>query len=652
MSNASHAAAPAVPAPSRKTPVEEEKAPMFLNVRYERSVPGNSTAMNHKTWSQAECSVNVNSCSLNVRASRSDVHEFPLGGATLHHSQVTKGFLGVRLPARKGQLLFSGSSKDVCRFFDEILAATDGRQKRAGVDKYKQLDGVASKRRRRSMFAANLRAGLSSATEASYMSELSKAVAKANAEKESKPAPKGLGRLSPEATLLLTDEQRQVCEAALQGHSIFFTGGAGTGKSFLLRQLIQMLEPIGTAITASTALAASQLGGVTLHKWAAIGRGDGSAAALARELMSKREAVQRWRCTRTLIIDEISMLDGELFGKLDLLARAVRGSNKPFGGIQIVLTGDFMQLPPVVPKGREAKFCFEVSAWSAVTRTFELTEVFRQRGDDSFTDILNQVRFGELSGDSERLLRERLVAYEGRGNLAVTRLMPLRSEVESVNARSLTMLHTESMMFTSVDIGSSDDLDRHTGARRVLELKVGALVILTRTINLRRRLVNGSQGVVVGFEGAGSLRLPRVSFDTAGEKGEGLEIAVSRETFEARCGPDMLGSRMQLPLDLAWAVSVHKSQGMTLNAVEVCLDNVFEHGQTYVALSRARRLDGVFLLGSGETLRRSVRVNPRCLAFHKGLRAAAAPVHAKASPEWQAAQAAAGAKAEPGVDGG
>jgi len=330
---------------------------------------------------------------------------------------------------------------------------------------------------------------------------------------------------------------------------------------------------------------------------------------------------------------------------LEVLARAVRGSQKPFGGIQLVLTGDFMQLPPVVAKGREVKFCFEAPAWRSVTRTFELTEVFRQKGDDTFTDILNQVRFGELSEEFERLLRERLVAYEGRGNRAVTRLMPLRSEVESVNVRALLALRSESVIFLAVDSGSPDQLDHLTGARRVLELKVGALVILNRTIDLRRRLVNGAQGVVIGFEGAGALRLPVVSFHTAGEHGTGVEVAIAMETFEARCGAKALGSRLQLPLELAWAVSVHKSQGMTLSAVEVCLDNVFEHGQTYVALSRARSLDGVFLLGSGESLRRSVRVNPKCLAFHKGLRAAAAPENAKASSEWQAAQAARAAAA-------
>jgi len=379
-------------------------------------------------------------------------------------------------------------------------------------------------------------------------------------------------------------------------------------------------------VTASTALAASQLGGVTLHKWAAVGRGEGDVVALAKDLKGKKEALHRWRHTRTLVIDEVSMVDGELFAKLEVLARATRESTKPFGGLQLVLTGDFMQLPPVNGKSadsfREAvpqKFCFEVGAWRRVvaSRTFELTEVFRQKGDDTFVKVLNEVRFGELSEESERLLRARLVACEGRGDLAVTRLMPLRSEVEAVNSRSLAALPGELVSFHARDEGNSEELDHLSGARRVVDLRIGALVLLTRTIDVRRRLVNGTQGRVVGFSGIGSLRQVVVAFRVGGAEEATLETGVAAQSFEARCGSRLLGARVQVPLELAWAVSVHKSQGMTLDAVEVSLENVFEHGQTYVALSRARSLDGVYLLGRSENLRRSISANPRCLAFHR-----------------------------------
>lgn len=551
----------------------------MLRVALERGLKGEKLV--REAWPRAEVSVLVDNCTLSV-LTKTRLDELPLTDCILHHSRVTCGQLGVRFPRRDTQLLFSGSPPIVCRVFREILAATRGLQAPAGtrgaVERYRNLHGAPTKRQRRRLLRADDKA----------------------------PEPE---RVDEGLTL----EQQKIVAAVLAGESIFFTGGAGTGKSFLLNKLIRLLNPAVTAVTASTALAASQLGGVTLHKWAAAGCA-GDVVGMAQMLKRQPSACSRWRRTKTLVIDEISMVDGEFFDKLEALSRAVRGSELPFGGLQLVLAGDFLQLPPVWRQGSPQRFCFESAAWRrAVKRTFELTEVFRQKGDDEFCALLNEVRFGELSEASAQALLARLSA-EAPGADA-TRLMPLRSEVEAANARGLFALDGELESFEARDQGDVRELDKLSGARRVVELRVGAKVLLTRTIDPKRRLVNGAQGRVISFDGTGNARRPVVSFGPPAN----VEVAVSHEVFEAKCGAELVGARAQLPLELAWAVSVHKSQGMTLNAVEVSLENLFEHGQAYVALSRARSLDGLFLQGNEGCLRRGIHADERCLAFHRSL---------------------------------
>eukprot|EP00747_Dinoflagellata_sp_TGD_P136157 gnl/TRDRNA2_/TRDRNA2_175524_c2_seq3.p1 gnl/TRDRNA2_/TRDRNA2_175524_c2~~gnl/TRDRNA2_/TRDRNA2_175524_c2_seq3.p1 ORF type:complete len:522 (+),score=91.36 gnl/TRDRNA2_/TRDRNA2_175524_c2_seq3:929-2494(+) len=452
-----------------------------------------------------------------------------------------------------------------------------------------------------------------------------------------------LGRLPADAAASLTDEQRAVCEAAVHGESLFFTGGAGTGKSFLLNRLLQALDPSVTAVTASTALAASHLGGTTLHKWAGIGRAEGNVVTLARELRSKRDALQRWRRTKTLVVDEISMVDGKLFAKLEVLVRAIRGNDDIFGGIQLVLSGDFLQLPPVTRDlgtdsfdsgDRESSmqtFCFEARCFPSCT--FELTQVFRQQGDEALCSVLNEVRFGELSDQSLSILLPRLVAGCGLGNSSdcTTRLMPLRAEVERINKHELHRLSGELVSFEARDQGDPDDLDRLSGMRRVVELRAGALVVLNRTLDAKRRLVNGSQGIVIGFAGAGGLRRPVVQFRDAN-----VQVVVAPQPVEVRCGTRITGVREQLPLELAWALSIHKSQGLSLSSAEVNVETVFEHGQAYVALSRVRTLDGLVLIGNKESLRRSIHAEPRCLEFHKQAAARAAEERTKAAGDGEA----------------
>ena len=228
--------------------------------------------------------------------------------------------------------------------------------------------------------------------------------------------------------VFLSDEQRSVLDlVAEQKRSVFFTGSAGTGKSVLLRETIKVLrqkyqrEMDRVAVTASTGLAACNVGGVTLHSFAGIGLGKEAVPELVRKIKRNQKARQRWLRTKILIIDEISMVDGDLFDKLEAIARAIRNNGRPFGGIQLVITGDFFQLPPVPDYGRVSKFSFDAATWNtSIQHTIGLTQVFRQKDPGAsidevdrrclltitvFANMLNEMRLGRLTPKSNDAFR-------------------------------------------------------------------------------------------------------------------------------------------------------------------------------------------------------------------------------------------------------
>jgi len=582
---------------------------LHLAVAHERGL--RSGQATRKTWATAEVALVARA--ITILAPRQRLLTLRLEGCTIHHSRLEHGLLGIRFPHHDEQFLFRGSPEGVRSLFCELLASTQGRRRAAGMGRsdrhlrkrYSDLHGAlspcASKRRKVSTLPQQHAGSPGAQPDTGVVSQLE----------------------------ALTKEQRDVCDAVLTGKSIFFTGGAGTGKSFLLKKLVEILPPADVVTTASTAMAASQIGGTTIHRWAGIGLGEGDVLALAHKLKKRRDALQRWRQCRVLIIDEISMVSGQLFEVLEVLARAIRGNDDPFGGIQLVACGDFLQLPPVVKAedqqdgvGRSPTFCFEVKAWKrTVCEAFELTEIFRQKGDATFCELLNEVRFASISDQYFDLLKRRLVAGASPFDptTEITRLMPLRSEVDSMNERALASLPGELVCFEAIDDGNQMDLDSFSGARRSIDLRAGALVVLTRTIDAHRKLVNGSQGRILRFEGGGSMRFPVVSFKDAQ-----AEILVSPVSFEAKCGNRFLGARSQVPLELGWAMSIHKSQGLTLGNVEVNIRTVFEHSQAYVALSRARSLNGLVLIGDETDLRKCIKADPRCIRFHKEVSTVAA----------------------------
>ncbi|KAF7370295.1 ATP-dependent DNA helicase PIF1 [Mycena sanguinolenta] len=440
------------------------------------------------------------------------------------------------------------------------------------------------------------------------------------------------------ASVFLSQEQNQILKLAQEGKSLFYTGSAGTGKSVLLREIIKTLRKKhikatdAVAITASTGIAACNIGGVTIHSFAGIGLGIEDAEELARKIRKNKKASSRWMRTKVLIIDEVSMLDGDLFDKLSRIGSILRKSIQPFGGIQLIVTGDFFQLPPVTKGSSSVKFAFEADLWKqAIARTFNLTKVFRQH-DQEFVNMLNEMRFGKLSDKSVNKFRtlSRPIYYDD--GLGPTELFPRREDVDRSNRERMNRLTTPMRTFRATDGGTIQDVNQRDKvlanfmAVPELSLREDAQVMLIK--NLDETLVNGSMGRVVRFCDAATYGTDR---DIDGAEGQvdtlnsianpakkppssnpGMQypvvefmlpnggkrtLLVQPDSFKVELPTgEVQASRTQLPLILAWAMSIHKSQGQTLDRVKVDLGKVFEKGQAYVALSRATSLEGLQVL--------------------------------------------------------
>ncbi|GAA5871155.1 hypothetical protein JCM3774_006807 [Rhodotorula dairenensis] len=455
--------------------------------------------------------------------------------------------------------------------------------------------------------------------------------------------------LSPEQQVVL----RRVVE---EGKSVFFTGSAGTGKSVLLREIISSLKRKyrgsgdAVAVTASTGMAACNIGGTTIHSFAGIGLGLGTPDQLVGNVLRNKTAKTKWQRVKVLVIDEVSMVDAQLFDKLAYIATKLRqkaGSktaNKPFGGIQLVVTGDFFQLPPVTKGSKNPSFAFEAAAWKeSIQHTVNLTQVFRQK-DTRFIDMLNEMRFGKLSEASIKAFYA-LAREPNLGDMEPTELFPMRNEVDRANQTRLRALPGVEVSYKAVDSanGSSNptDLQKSTYlqnfmAPETLVIKVGAQVMLIK--NLDVDLVNGTIGKVVkigipdlqdddedeenAIDGAidpTGARIRAAAAEDARKKKLVADVArgaveeapcvqwqtpsgpltkwMTREEFKVEDNAGkLMASRKQYPIILAWAMSIHKSQGQTIPCVKVDLGRVFEKGQSYVALSRATSLDGLQVL--------------------------------------------------------
>ena len=416
---------------------------------------------------------------------------------------------------------------------------------------------------------------------------------------------------------LLSEEQKQAIYAIEDGDSIFVTGSAGTGKSFLLQYLRRNYLGAGLHITASTGIAAVNIGGQTLHSWSGIGLGNMPLEATIQNVFSVKFSKLRRRIknAKMLAIDEISMISSATFDLLDGVFKVVRGNEKPFGGLQMILFGDFLQLPPVERTG-EVNFCFSSEAWKNLDpRTFILKKVFRQQ-DQQFVNLLDNIRFGTINENDINLLKSRINLNDVNSSIKPTMLVTHNAQVDLINREELKKIPEASKFFAAEFIGDSakfDFLRKNCLAYERLELKLGSQVMMLKNTYQKDGIINGSLGIIRGF--SDKKEHPIVEF----QNGKKLTISPEEwalEKFDEEKREAKIEAQMiQIPLILSWAITIHKSQGMTLDKVRCDLSKVFADGQIYVALSRVKTIEGLYI--DGLDFRR-IKANKAVVEFYQG----------------------------------
>ncbi len=465
-----------------------------------------------------------------------------------------------------------------------------------------------------------------------------------------------------------------------QGQNILVTGPGGTGKTRWIQFLVQYMHSVekNHQVCALTGCAAVLLncGAKTLHSWSGIRMGKGPTDAILLRICRNRNAVKAWRQVYVLIIDEVSMMSAKLLDLLDKIGRATRKCARPFGGIQVILTGDFFQLPPIgnsMEDPLSSAFCFEWNQWSTVfprENCIQLTTMFRQ-DDPTFVRILLEIRRGELSDESRDILltyvnrdfaeeqqkqkQSETTTTTGGPPLVPTKIFPIRARADYTNETMYKALgdDVEEMEYVSrvqtnvqVDLETGqpldadvllaskwltpEDMEREVArmmdgmqVTEVVRLKIGTVVMCTANIDLEHGICNGAQGVVIDF-GDSTMKNEMPSVLIGGQNSMAVPIVrfangcIRKIDFFARQSeeyPTIVVA--QIPLRMAWALTIHKMQGATLDMAEMDIGKtVFEYGQTYVALSRVRSLQGLYLT---EFWPHKIKANPLVLSFYDGL---------------------------------
>jgi ATP-dependent DNA helicase PIF1 len=383
--------------------------------------------------------------------------------------------------------------------------------------------------------------------------------------------------------------QKEALDILKTGRNVFLTGAAGSGKTYVLREYISYLQSLDASIgiTASTGIAATHMGGVTIHSWSGIGVKDSLSKNELAEIAEKSHIKSKVRKASVLIIDEISMLHHYRLDLIDKVLREIKNSPEPFGGIQVVFCGDFFQLPPIKRAGEgEVFFAYRSEAWKNLKlKVCYLLEQHRQ-SDTEYLKVLNAVRENSVSEEIMKILETR---FHQKAEADATKLYSHNKNVDSENETELSKISGQIHEYKMQERGRQslvDMLKKSCLAPETLKLKLGAKVMFIKN-NFEAGFVNGTLGTVIkcGYE---EIKVKTIS---------GNVIDVERESWRIEEDGKSKAEIIQYPLRLAWAITVHKSQGMSLDSALVDLSSSFEKGMGYVALSRVRSLGGLFLLG-------------------------------------------------------
>jgi ATP-dependent DNA helicase PIF1 len=418
----------------------------------------------------------------------------------------------------------------------------------------------------------------------------------------------------------LTEKQRLCMGLMSSGQNVFITGAGGVGKSFIIKRYVdEYKRNKNIGITSMTGISSILVGGTTLHSFLGILLGKETVEKLHYRIQNNAFIRKRWVTLHTLIIDEVSMLAPSLFSKLEEIARMIRGNDRPFGGIQLILSGDFLQLPCI---GENHDLCIDSPCWEkCINNIVYLTEIVRQKEVD-FQTFLNFVRLGVVNDFVLNILEQRKNAVlENEHGIKPTHIYTTKNSVSIHNERELDILASQGLEFSEYEAEVYIDPFMHVRQRTFIEEKVkkefngtitlqvcvGAQVMLLWNLDLTRELANGSRGVVTSFSENG---VPIVKFLN------GVEIPIDFHVWTFEENNKTTATITQIPLKVAYAITAHSSQGSTVDYASVDLTNVFEYGQAYVALSRVKTLDGLAIIAYNPTL---IKALPKAINFYNSL---------------------------------
>ena len=410
----------------------------------------------------------------------------------------------------------------------------------------------------------------------------------------------------------LTSKQKEAINLLEKGENVFLTGSAGVGKSHIIKYFFNKYKNIKKiALTSTTGFSSLLIGGSTIHSYLGLGVGKDSTKNLMTKILRRNIITDRWRKLDCLIIDEISCLDPILFDRIENLGRLLRRVNKPFGGLQIILSGDFLQLPPV---GCE-KFCFESESWKFISKTIYLTEIIRQK-NNKFQNILNKIRLGDIDAEVVETLDERVCCeFKNQNDILPTRIYSKNYKVDIHNNRELDKLSLDGRDFYEYKMDITilnkkikvENIIKNINAPQYLQLCKDAQVMLTVNLDLSKGLANGSRGIILYFD----------EFDKPVVKFMNGEIrTIEYYLWEIEENNSIQYSVEQLPLKVAYAISIHKSQGCSIDFAEIDISDIFEYGQSYVALSRVKNLEGLNIINIDYD---KIVANPKAIEYYNNI---------------------------------